>query len=78
MNDLTMTTAAAESLRKALTKPTAVALIGASDNVKKLTARPMTFMKKHGSKARVYPVNPVRDTVMGEKAYASVQDMPKP
>ena len=61
---------------KALTAPSAVALIGASDNPTKLTARPLVFMNKHGFSGKIYPVNPVRDTVQGVKAYPSVADIP--
>lgn len=64
-------------LRRALTKPRSVALIGASDNIKKLTARPMSFMQKHGAKVHIYPVNPVRESVMGLKAYPSVKAIPE-
>lgn len=61
---------------KALIAPSAVALIGASDNPSKLTARPLSFMKQHGFNGKIYPVNPVRDTVQGLKAYASVVEIP--
>ena len=61
---------------KALTAPSAVALVGASDNPSKLTARPLSFMKQHGFNGKIYPVNPVRDTVQGLKAYASVVEIP--
>jgi len=52
-------------------------LIGASDNSAKLTARPQTFLQKHGFAGRIYPVNPVRHMVQGLKAYASVADVPE-
>lgn len=61
---------------KALTAPDAVALIGASDNPSKLTARPLSFCKQHGFTGRIYPVNPVRDCVQGLKAYPSVTAIP--
>ncbi|WP_421851350.1 acetate--CoA ligase family protein [Oricola sp.] len=61
---------------KALTAPSAVALIGASDNIGKLTARPLVFMNRHGFVGKVYPVNPVRETVQGLKAYPSVEAIP--
>lgn len=61
---------------KALTCPSAVALIGASDDAAKLTARPLSFMKQHGFSGRLYPVNPVRDSVQGLKAYPTVSAIP--
>ena len=61
---------------KALTSPSAVALIGASDNPAKLTARPLSFLRQHGFSGRIYPVNPVRDSTQGLKAYPSVSAIP--
>jgi len=62
---------------QALTCPKVVAVVGASDNLSKLTARPMNFMRLHGFEGQVFPVNPVRDTVQGIKAYPSVQAIPE-
>ena len=64
------------SFLKALTAPTAVALVGASDSPGKLTARPFAFLRQHGFSGRIYPVNPRRDTVSGHKAYHSVEAIP--
>ncbi len=61
---------------KALVAPNAVALIGASDNPAKLTARPLLFLRQHGFNGRIYPVNPGRDTVQGLAAYPSVEAIP--
>lgn len=63
-------------LRRALVEPGAVAIVGASDDAEKVTARPLQFLKRHGFHGKVFPVNPRRQTVMGEKAYASVRDLP--
>lgn len=61
---------------RALTSPSSVALIGASDNPDKLTARPLSFMQQHGFAGSIYPVNPIRETVQGLKAYPSVTAIP--
>ena len=61
----------------ALTIPSTVALVGASDDVAKLTARPLVFMQQHGFAGRIYPVNPVRETVQGIKAYKTVTNIPE-
>ena len=66
------------TLREALFAPRAVALVGASGDPKKNTARPQRFLKKHGYAGRVVPVNPVRDEILGERAYPSVADIPRP
>jgi acyl-CoA synthetase (NDP forming) len=61
---------------RALVAPETVALIGASATPGKLTARPLTFMRQHGFVGRIYPVNPVRSTVMDLPAFPSVRDIP--
>ena len=65
------------SLAQALFAPRAVALIGASGDTAKNTARPQRYLKKHGYAGKVFPVNPVRKEVLGEKAYARVTDVPQ-
>lgn len=65
-----------KDLLRALIAPQSVALIGASATPGKLTARPMTFLQQHGFGGKIYPVNPVRDEVMGEKAYPDVASIP--
>lgn len=61
---------------EALLRPRSVALVGASDSVDKVTARPLQHLRKAGWPGEVYPVNPKRDTVLGEKAWPSVSDLP--
>jgi acyl-CoA synthetase (NDP forming) len=61
-------------LAQALFAPAAVALIGASGDEKKNTARPQRFLKKHGYAGRVVPVNPTRKEVFGEPACAQVPE----
>jgi len=66
------------SLAKALFSPNAVALVGASGDAAKTTARPQRYLKKHGYGGTVFPVNPTRQEVLGEKAFASVSSLPQP
>ena len=66
------------SLLHALTTPSTIALIGASNNPARLTARPLLFLQQHGFAGKIYPVNPTRDTVQGLKAYPSVEAIPEP
>ncbi|MBO6559461.1 MAG: acetate--CoA ligase family protein [Nisaea sp.] len=66
------------SLLDALVSPASIAIVGASNTETKLTARPMRFLKRHGYAGRIYPVNPARDTVLGEKAWPSVSAIPEP
>jgi acetate---CoA ligase (ADP-forming) len=67
-----------KDLAHALFAPRAVAIIGASADPAKNTGRPQRYLKQHGYAGRVYPVNPQRESVQGEKAYARVSDVPEP
>src|SRR5271163_1685341 len=53
----------------ALFEPKRIALIGASADEQKTTARPQRFLRKHGFAGEILPVNPSRAEIMGEKAY---------
>ena len=62
------------NLAQALFAPRAVALVGASGDPAKNTARPQRYLRKHGYRGRILPVNPGREEVLGEKAYRSVAE----
>lgn len=66
-----------DTLLGALVSPASIALVGASNSEGKLTARPMRFLRRHGYAGRIYPVNPARETVLGEKAWPSVSAIPE-
>lgn len=63
---------------QALLAPSAIALVGASGDAGKNTARPLRFMRKHGYSGRIYPINPSRDEVLGERAYPDLCSLPEP
>lgn len=63
-------------LAQALFAPRAVALVGASGDAAKNTARPQRFLKKHGYPGRIVPVNPAREEVLGVRAYPSLAQAP--
>ena len=65
------------SLAQALFAPRSVALIGASGDAAKNTARPQRYLRKHGYTGKIFPVNPTRKEIFGEKAYARVSDIPE-
>jgi acyl-CoA synthetase (NDP forming) len=54
-----------------------VALVGASGDAAKNTARPQRYLRKHGYTGKVFPVNPTRKVILGEQAYARVSDIPE-
>ncbi|MFL6570430.1 MAG: CoA-binding protein, partial [Burkholderiales bacterium] len=53
-----------------------MALIGASGDPAKNTARPQRYLRKHGYTGRIVPINPGREEVLGEKAFATLSDVP--
>jgi acetyltransferase len=57
--------------------PKAVALIGASEREGSVGHSLMKNLLLGKAKRRVYPVNPTRETVMGEKAYPSIAAVPE-
>ena len=64
------------NLVQALFAPRAVALIGASGDAAKNTARPQRYLRKHGYAGRILPINPGRGEVLGEAAYPSLAAAP--
>ncbi|MCB1510210.1 MAG: acetate--CoA ligase family protein [Hyphomicrobiaceae bacterium] len=64
-------------LAEALFSPKSVALIGASDTPTRPPGRPQAFMLRDGFEGKVYPINPRRDVVQGQRAYASLDDVPE-
>ncbi len=74
---MTVLSTSASTLGGALLHPESVAIIGASDDITKTGARPLAFLRKAGYAGRVYPVNPRRDTVLGEKAWPSISALPE-
>lgn len=60
-----------------LLSPRSVALIGASSNARKLTARPLTFLARHGFEGAIYPINPGTSEIAGHQAYATIHETPE-
>ena len=63
-------------LRQQIFSPRSVALIGASSDASKNTSRPQRYMRKYGYAGKLFPINPGRDEVFGEKAYPDVTAVP--
>ena len=66
----------ASALYDALFSPQSVAIVGASGTPGKTTARPLEFLRQHGWAGAVYPVNPARRAVLGERAWPSLASLP--
>ena len=65
-------------LRAALFEPRRIALVGASSDPSRLTARAQIYLRKHGFAGEILPVHPRKAEVLGERAYPSVTDIPGP
>ncbi|MFL5257771.1 MAG: acetate--CoA ligase family protein [Rhodopila sp.] len=63
-------------LFQALFAPRRIALIGASTDPTRLTARAQIYLRRHGFTGELFPVNPRADVVLGEKAYPTLRDVP--
>jgi acyl-CoA synthetase (NDP forming) len=72
-----MTSNARAELRRALLSPRSVAVVGQSDDAGKTTGRPLKFLRQAGYRGAIYPVNPRRETVLGERAWKSVAELPE-
>lgn len=64
------------ALYRAMFEPSSVALVGSSDVRGKPAARPLEFLRQHGWKGQAFPVNPRRETVLGERTWPTVADLP--
>ena len=65
-------------LARALFNPRRIALIGASADPARLTARAQLYLRKHGFDGDILPVHPREKNVLGEPAYPTVTDIPGP
>jgi acyl-CoA synthetase (NDP forming) len=66
------------NLRDALFSPRSVAIVGQSDDASKTAGRPLKFLRQMGYAGRVYPINPRRERVLGERAWPSLAALPEP
>jgi acetate---CoA ligase (ADP-forming) len=63
-------------LRTAL-DPRSIAIIGASENPNKIGGRPLLYLSKFGYRGRVFPVNPTRKEVQGQRCFPELQALPE-
>jgi acyl-CoA synthetase (NDP forming) len=57
--------------------PKSIAVVGASNNVKKTGGRLMSYILKHQYPYEIYPVNPKEEEIQGRTCYRSILDLPK-
>jgi acyl-CoA synthetase (NDP forming) len=64
-------------LAQVLLAPQSVAIIGQSNDTTKTAGRPLKYLRQAGYAGRIYPINPRRDEVLGERAWPSLADLPE-
>jgi acyl-CoA synthetase (NDP forming) len=60
-----------------LLNPRSVAVVGATDDIRRIGGRPIHYMLSQGYEGRILPVNPKRPTVQGLIAYPDIDDLPE-
>ncbi|GIX10980.1 acetate--CoA ligase family protein [Elioraea sp.] len=65
-------------LARALFTPRRIALVGASADPSRLTARAQIHLRRHGFDGTILPINPRATEILGEPAYPSLDDAPGP
>ncbi len=58
--------------------PRAIALVGASGDETKNTARPQRYLRKHGYEGKIAPINPSRSEILGLACYSKLVETPYP
>ena len=66
--------ATSEEIRVLLQSVRTIAVVGLSDKPERDSYHVAAYLQKHGY--RIIPVNPAVSEVLGEKAYASLRDVP--
>lgn len=77
MSELASPTAVPDLL-DTLFAPQSVAVVGASDNMAKMSAKIVHMLQKFGFAGQIAPVNPTRPTLFGLPCYPSVAAIPYP
>lgn len=60
----------------AMFKPRSIALVGASSDLRKLSGRPLRFLKEYGYPGKIYPINPNYPEIAGIKCYPDLKSVP--
>src|SRR5438552_17754048 len=72
-----MSASSPDDLRQALLSPQSVAIVGQSNDAAKTAGRPLKYLRQAGFAGRIYPVNPGRESVLGERAWPSLASLPE-
>ena len=61
-----------------LFSPRGIAIVGASEDPRRIGGQPVKGLTQYGYQGSVYPVNPGHATIQGLKAYSDIRDVPQP
>lgn len=61
---------------KSIMNPKSIAVIGASEDITKVNGKCIHFLKKHGYKGQIYPVNPRRSMIQGYPCFPDLSHVP--
>jgi acyl-CoA synthetase (NDP forming) len=64
-------------LARYLLAPRSLAIVGQSNDAGKTAGRPLKYLRQAGYAGRLYPINPARDSVLGERAWPSLAALPE-
>lgn len=73
--EMPLSNATSEEIRAILTEAKTIAVVGLSDKPDRDSYRVAEYLQRAGY--RIIPVNPAIREVLGEKAYASLRDVPE-
>jgi uncharacterized protein len=74
--EMPLSNASSEEIRQILTTAKTIAVVGLSDKPDRDSYHVAEYLRQHGY--RIIPVNPAITSVLGEKAYARLEDVPEP
>ena len=60
-----------------LLRPRHIAIVGASDNPRRIGGRPLRILSQRGYGGEIYPVNPKYETVQGIPCFPDVESLPE-
>ena len=60
-----------------LLSPRSVAVVGASTDPGKTAGKPVLFLRKHGFKGEIYPINPRVGEIDGLRCYPGIEALPQ-
>jgi predicted CoA-binding protein len=72
--EMPLENAAEEEIRQLLASARTIAVVGLSDKPKRDSYHVAEYLQRHGY--RIIPVNPAVASVLGEKSYARLEDVP--